>query len=117
MDEIIEKLAQTVETVSNNSEKVSELLLDATDKSQRRYESIIKKLIIALCIAIGCLVIEHGFTLLYLYQYDFSGEVTTTTTVEQDAWDGGNANYIGGNGDITNGKAESNEKGDDKENP
>lgn len=46
-----------------------------------------------------------GLFVWYLQLYDFSSE---TYTVEQDSTDGGNANYIGGNGDITNGETEGN---------
>ena len=44
-----------------------------------------------------------GVFVWYLNQYDFSSE---TVTVEQDTAEGGNANYIGGNGDIANGETE-----------
>lgn len=68
-------------------------------------------LIIALIVSIVGLVVcditiykTHKATLDYLQLYDF--ETTVTTTVEQDTLDGGNANYIGGDGEITNGEAE-----------
>lgn len=41
----------------------------------------------------------------YLNQYDFE---SYETTVEQDASDGGDANYIGNDGDIINGIPENN---------
>lgn len=50
-------------------------------------------------------------TLWYLYQYDFSIE-TTTRTVTQSTDGGGDANYIGRDGDITNGKADGNYSND-----
>lgn len=54
------------------------------------------------------MLIMTAMFLFYLYQYDFSVETTTTSesvTVEQEASYGGNANFIKGDGDITNGKA------------
>ena len=69
---------------------------------------ITKWLVILSVVSILSVVAVHGMTLLYLYQYDFSVETTTTTetvTLEQDASDGGNTNYINGDGDITNGEA------------
>lgn len=77
-----------------------------TEKGRKHTNNIIIALIIALGLAITGLVVEHGMTLIYLYQYDFNTTVTTTTTVEQDTKNGGNANFIGGDGDITNGKTE-----------
>jgi hypothetical protein len=48
--------------------------------------------------------------LIYLYQYDFSADVTTTetTTIEQDSGEGGSANYIEGGGTIINGETKDN---------
>ena len=58
--------------------------------------------IIAIVILSMWLATIGGFVY-YLSLYDFSSE---TITVEQDSTDGGNANYIGGNGDIANGETE-----------
>ena len=41
----------------------------------------------------------------YLNQYDFEG---VEMQIEQDATDGGNANYIGNDGEIANGLSENN---------
>ena len=69
-----------------------------------RMERIIKRqwiaLIVAICMLVGCNV-------LWLYawmQYDYTSE---EIIVEQDTTDGGNANYIGNDGDITNGLSKS----------
>lgn len=46
-----------------------------------------------------------GFVI-YLNQYDFTSETVTTQneTITVDSGDGGTANYIGNNGDITYGE-------------
>lgn len=60
----------------------------------------IKRLWIALIVAV-CLLFASNAGWLYAWcQYDYSGE---EIVVEQDAQDGGNANYIGNDGDIYNG--------------
>lgn len=77
-----------------------------------RMERIVKRqwiaLIVAICMIVGC-------NALWLYawmQYDYTS-TTEEIIVEQDAKDGGNANYIGNDGDIVNGISESD---DTKEN-
>jgi len=42
--------------------------------------------------------------LLFLNQYDFTNTTETTTEVSQDSGDNGINNYIGGSGEINNGK-------------
>ena len=66
-----------------------------------RMERIIKRqwiaLIVAICMIVGC-------NALWLYawmQYDYTSE---ETVVDVNSADGGNANYIGNDGDIVNGK-------------
>jgi hypothetical protein len=62
---------------------------------------------ICFCVTLAMIV---GTFLLYLYQYDFSSETTTTTTtteVEQSTEGGGDANYIGRDGEINYGQADS----------
>lgn len=69
------------------------------------YERTIRRLIaviIALCVAI--VLIVGGF-LWYLNQYDFTG-----SSVEMSTDGGGDANYIGQDGDIYNGPNPSNYK-------
>lgn len=66
-----------------------------------------KKVWIALIISIILnLLIVGAFTYERL-QYDYAGETTETITV--DGKSGGNANYIGNNGDIINGENNSKE--------
>lgn len=69
-------------------------------------KSFKRNFIITMISMISLIIIVCAF-LFYLYQYDFTTEVTTTTTVEQDAGLG-SANFIGGDGDISHGKAENN---------
>lgn len=70
---------------------------------------IMKWLVILGIVGILSTVAVHGMTLLYLYQYDFSVETSSTTTeIEQSTEGGGDANYIGRDGDISYGKAEGN---------
>lgn len=74
---------------------------------------------IASLLTIICVV---AMFLIYLYQYDFSSETTTTTStstskieVEQSADDGSDTNYIGGDGDITNGSISESDNNKNKE--
>ena len=60
--------------------------------------------LIALIFAVCLLFASNAVWLYAWYQYDYSSE---EIIVEQDAQDGGNANYIGNDGDIVNGLPES----------
>ena len=76
-------------------------------------ERMVKRLWIALIICI-CFIFASNAAWLYAWmQYDYSSE---EIIVEQDAQDGGNANYIGNDGDIVNGLPESDTEETD-ENP
>jgi hypothetical protein len=75
---------------------------------QIRHERTLKRLIIALSISVILMFATNALWLYAWCQYDYSSE-QSTVTVEQDAKDGGNANYIGNDGDIANGVSESNE--------
>lgn len=67
-----------------------------------RMERQIKRLWIALIVAILALIACNIAYLWYLNQYDF-------VSYEVSSADGGNANFIGNDGDIYNGKSESEE--------
>lgn len=71
------------------------------EQAEVRHERIIKRLIVALIIAIIAIVASNGAWLYCWMQYDYA-----TESVELDTTQGGNANYIGGDniqGDINNG--------------
>lgn len=72
--------------------------------SEAKNERILKKLITALIIAIALIFASNAIWLYAWCQYDYTSE---ETIVEQSADGGGNANYIGANGDINNGVSES----------
>lgn len=69
----------------------------AFEGQMNRYETTIKRLVTALIVAIALLFASNVAWLLFLNQFDFVGD---TTTQEAE----GDANYIGNNGDITNGE-------------
>lgn len=66
-----------------------------------RYERIIKKLIVALIIAIALIFASNAVWLYAWMQYDYSD--SETKTVDVDGGLNGVANYIGNDGDIENG--------------
>ena len=73
------------------------------ESSMARMERQIKRGWIALIVAV-CLLFASSAIFTYAWlQYDYSSE---EIIVEQDAQDGGNANYIGNDGDIVNGLPE-----------
>ena len=76
-------------------------------------ERMVKRLWIALIICICFIFVSNAAWLYAWMQYDYSSE---EIIVEQDAQDGGNANYIGNDGDIVNGLPESDTEETD-ENP
>ena len=67
-------------------------------------ERQIKRLWIALLVCITLIFASNAAWLYAWCQYDYTSE---EIIVEQDTTDGGNANYIGSDGDIINGFAES----------
>ena len=76
----------------------------------QQFASTIKKLWILILTLIILLFASNAIWIRYINQYDFSSE---TVTVEQDSTDGGNANYIAGNGDIANGETENYQKSEE----
>ena len=75
------------------------------EATQARTERTIKRLIISLIIAISLMFITNIVWIYSWMQYDYVS--TDDCSVELDANDGGNANYIGNDGDIINGESES----------
>ena len=74
------------------------------ESSMARMERQVKRGWIALIVAVCLLFASNAVWLYAWFQYDYSSE---EIIVEQDAQDGGNANYIGNDGDIVNGLPES----------
>lgn len=83
------------------------------ESSMARMERQIKRLWIALIVCITLIFASNAGWLFCWMQYDYSGTYEEII-VEQDAQDGGNANYIGNDGDIVNG---SNYGTEEKTNP
>ena len=83
------------------------------ESSMARMERQIKRLWIAVIVAVVLLFASSAIFTWAWMQYDYSSE---EIIVEQDAQDGGNANYIGNDGDIVNGLPESDTEKTD-ENP
>lgn len=73
------------------------------ERTMARFERTIKRLMIVIIISIVVLFASNAAWLYTWNQYDYS-EVTV------DSKDGGNANYIGTSGIISNGKSGSKEK-------
>lgn len=98
------------------NENIPVISYAAHEGAMTRMFGIIKRLIVAVIISVVLLVISNGLWLYAWMQYDYSSEestsTTSTSTVTIDGKDGV-ANYIGNNGDITNGK-DSGEKSGDK---
>ena len=91
------------------------------ESAQTRMERTVKRLLIALIIAVFLVFASNAVWLYAWMQYDYiSDETQTTTTVETGTVDinaeNGNANYIGNNGDIINGTDKSQENKNDDHN-
>jgi len=85
--------------MDDNNVKMANIPYIAHEGTVTHLVSIIKGLIIALCVVVF-LMVASNLAWLYVYnQYDYSGN-EETVTVDSDS---GNANYIGNDGDITNG--------------
>lgn len=70
-----------------------------------RQERQIKRMWIALIVAIALMFFTNMIWVGVFNSYDYSSE---EIVVEQDSQDGGDNNYIGNNGDINNGVSEDN---------
>lgn len=81
----------------------------AYELEMARSERNIKRLWIALIVAVALMFASNMAWLYVWMQYDYCSEI-----VEIDSQDGGNANYIGNDGDIVNG---SNYGTEEKTNP
>ena len=92
---------ETCKKVQNSTESVPYIVHES---SMARMERQIKRLWIAVIVAVCLLFASNAAWLFCLMQYDYSSD---EIVVEQDAQDGGNANYIGNDGDIVNGLPES----------
>ena len=92
---------ETYKKAQNAPESVPYIVHEA---SMARMERQIKRLWIALIVAIVLLFAINAAWFYAWCQYDYSSE---EIVVQQDAKDGGNANYIGNDGDIVNGLPES----------
>ena len=79
------------------------------EAQQARNERVIKRLILALIIITALLFASNVMWLYAWMQYDYTS-TSQEYQVDLSTKGGGNANYIGQNGDILNGKGESNEK-------
>lgn len=76
------------------------------EQAEVRHERAVKRFIVALVIAIIAIVASNGAWLYCWMQYDYA-DTATETSVELES-ESGNANYIGNNGVINNGKSEGN---------
>lgn len=81
----------------------------AETRHERREKRTLFWVIIPLIVA---LISTNAYWLYTFTQYDFvsteTATETITETINQDATDGGNANYLRGNGNITNGETDDN---------
>lgn len=82
--------------------KVADVPYIVHESAMARNERTLKRMIVALAIAVVLLFATNAAWLYAWNQYDYESE-----TVTVDSNDGGNANYIGNDGDITNGESDS----------
>lgn len=73
----------------------------AYESEMARNERHIKRLIIALIVVVAAIFLSNAAWLFAWCQYDYIGE---ESVIEINGTDGGNANYIGNDGDIINGE-------------
>lgn len=81
-------------TKSASADPVPYIVYEA---SQARNERAIKRLVVALIVAICMIFASNAFWLAAWMQYDYTGEETVVEALD------GVANYIGNSGDIVNG--------------
>ena len=79
------------------------------ERAEAKSEWCIKKLVIALIIAIFLIFASNAMWLWAWMQYDYSDTTTQTEEIDIDGDQGGNANYVKNGGIINNGE----DKGED----
>lgn len=84
----------------NNVEKVPYIVFESAMAREERH---CKRLTIALIIAVIATLLSNLVWLYVWNSYEYVGD--TTSEVLVDSGNGGNANYIGNDGDITNGES------------
>ena len=72
------------------------------ESDRARAERTTKRLIAVIVLLIALFVGSNAFWVYEWTKYDFSSEVTTED-IDVESTDSGNANYVGNNGDISNG--------------
>ena len=72
------------------------------ESDRARAERTTKRLIAVIVLLIALFVGSNAFWVYEWTKYDFSSEVTTDD-IDVESTDSGNANYVGNNGDISNG--------------
>lgn len=97
-------MACNCENEKTNTSPVPYLVYEG---EQARNERHIKRLISALIVAVALLFLSNAIWLYAWCQYDYSSE---EVAVDVTAEDGGDANYIGNDGDIVNGENKSDEE-------
>lgn len=75
------------------------------EATQARNERTIKRLIIVIIISIALIFVSNAIWLYVWSQYDY----TSSESVDLSTDGGGDANYIGNNGDIVNGESKGSE--------
>ena len=107
---IIEK-KEEIAVEDKIAEKTPDVPYIIYEEAQARMERQVKRLWIALIAAMIAIFACNAIWLYCWMQYDY---VSDTYTIESQ--DGGNANFIGNDGDITNGTDRNSEKVQDTEN-
>lgn len=92
------------ETMMENVKTPETIPYLAYEGAMARNERAVKRLVIALILAISMIFASNGIWLYCWMQYDYSSEEIVTVDGKD-----GVANYIGNDGDITNGKDYSSE--------
>ena len=75
----------------------------AHESMMARYERLIKRLIIALLVSVILIFVSNAAWLYCWMQYDYA-DTESTESVDVDGGLNGVANYVGNDGDITNGE-------------
>ena len=96
MENVEEKSIETIKNEEALPEPISHFYFQSCMAREERH---IKRLWIALIVAIVVIFINNAAWLFVWFQYDYTSDAITI-----DSQDGGNANYIGENGDIYNGE-------------
>ena len=93
----------------NEHQEIANVPYIVYESAQTRMERIVKRLVIALIVAVVLIFVTNAVWLYCWMQYDYAEDTESTESISVDSEGDGDANYIGNDGEISYGIDKSDE--------